>query len=252
MSLSPRRPVSRFPRGVLHCVHDHDVVGGSAALRRTRPRPWRGGRCERRAAGPGGRRRPWRGCAVRAVSAQNLRRCGARVSAAVFAALALCATPLAFAQLLGDEAPYFLWADAWTGTLDGKDQIERTMNQAGAYLKTASTVTARANVTFDQSSGLGFTASWSGDRQPCAGDLPRGHLPDGRRPGTRGRQQVRPRDGGAGRRLHLQRPGGRRAREDLHDRVQHLLTGAVRAPDGDPIGEHHRSGRQRSIGRHRP
>lgn len=89
-------------------------------------------------------------------------RAGVRMLVLVVAVLVACGTPFARAQLVGDEAPYFLWADAWQGTLDGTDQTERSINQQGVSLKMASTVTAHAVVAYDQSSGIGFTTSWSG------------------------------------------------------------------------------------------
>lgn len=78
-------------------------------------------------------------------------------------ALALGIPSAAQAQLLDDAAPYFLWANSWTGTVSGSDVIQRELNTHGAYVKMANTSKARTQVAYDTSNGLGLVESWQGD-----------------------------------------------------------------------------------------
>lgn len=87
---------------------------------------------------------------------------GSVVGLAAIAVALLSLTAGAHAQLLGDEAPYFLWADRWVGTVSGSEVLQREMRAQGAYLKMASTSTAEAQVTFNQVEIAGAVVHWWG------------------------------------------------------------------------------------------
>ncbi len=74
----------------------------------------------------------------------------------------LGAAPSAHAQLLGDVAPYFLWPDAWAGTLHGRDVVQRDVTMHGATVHMGITTKAAATVRFGTFNGGGFTETWQG------------------------------------------------------------------------------------------
>lgn len=84
------------------------------------------------------------------------------LTAIAVATAGLAGAATAHAQLLGDAAPYYLWADAWAGTIRGKEEIKRVMTLHGVHVTLDNTTSASATVDFDQAKGPGAVTNWHG------------------------------------------------------------------------------------------
>lgn len=93
---------------------------------------------------------------------QTIGRLAVFLAAAGLATCALATLASARAQLLSDAAPYFLWSDAWSGTITGKEEITRDMSLHGAHVTLDNTTSASATVDYNQFNGRGAVQSWQG------------------------------------------------------------------------------------------
>lgn len=73
-------------------------------------------------------------------------------------------SPLVHAQLLGDDAPAFLWADSWSGRFHGQEVLEQDVSQEGVTFRQTATLTVRSDLAiYDVLNGRGFFETWQGE-----------------------------------------------------------------------------------------